>query len=319
MVRAGAPRHEGCRLVFGARSYIRFVRLLCAGPGDTFGPPAPAVDMERETLTEKLLHHARLSANGASPKRWLFVLHGVYGAGRNWASVARRAVQAKPEWGALLIDLRQHGASQDFPPPHTVAAAAADLGVLARHLAISVDGVLGHSFGGKVALEYTRQAESPPEQLWVIDSTPEAKPPGGSAWEMLSSVRALPDEFASRQEAVHGLEQAGVAKPVAQWMATNLERTDSHYRWRFDIDAMQALLVDFFDTDSWAVIEDPPAGIQVHVVKAEESSVLSESACQRIEDAGKATGRVYLHRVAGGHWVNADNPDALLALLNQFL
>ena len=46
-------------------------------------------------------------------------------------------------------------------------------------------------------------------------------------------------------------------------------------------------------------------------MKAEESSTLSPSACERIEQASEATGRVHLHRVAGGHWVNTDNPEAI--------
>ena len=76
---------------------------------------------------------------------------------------------------------------------------------------------------------------------------------------------------------------------------------------------------DFFRIDLWPVVEDPPAGLDVHVVKAEESSSLDEAACGRVEAAAARTGRVHLHRVAGGHWVNADNPDALLALLERDL
>jgi len=63
----------------------------------------------------------------------------------------------------------------------------------------------------------------------------------------------------------------------------------------------------------------PPPGLEAHVVKAEESSVLDEPACARIEAAGVRTGRVHLHWVAGGHWVNADNPDTLVGLLETEL
>ena len=38
-----------------------------------------------------------------------------------------------------------------------------------------------------------------------------------------------------------------------------------------------------------------------------------------VEEAGRRTGRAHLHRVAGGHWVNADNPDAMVGLLVEGL
>jgi esterase len=41
-----------------------------------------------------------------------------------------------------------------LPPPHTVAAAAADVDRLVEHLDFHAAAVLGHSFGGKVALTY---------------------------------------------------------------------------------------------------------------------------------------------------------------------
>jgi hypothetical protein len=102
-------------------------------------------------------------------------------------------------------------------------------------------------------------------------------------------------------------------------MGTNLIDGADGWRWRFHPDEIEELLRDFFRTDSWPVIEQPPPGLEVDVVKAEDSSTLDEEACRRVEAAGASTGRVRLHRVAGGHWVNADNPEALLGLLEEWL
>ena len=38
-----------------------------------------------------------------------------------------------------------------------------------------------------------------------------------------------------------------------------------------------------------------------------------------MEAAGRASGRVFLHRVPGGHWINTDNPDAVVQLLTDTL
>ena len=53
----------------------------------------------------------------------------------------------------------------------------------------------------------------------------------------------------------------------------------------------------------------------MHVVQATASDILDEAACGRVEAAGERTGRVFLHRVEGGHWLNAENPAALVTLL----
>ena len=252
-----------------------------------------------------------VTAEDRSPDRWIAMLHGIYGAGRNWRSVARSLVDERPGWGTLLVDLRQHGDSTGFEPPHTLERTAADLAALDR----PVRAILGHSFGGKVAL---MRGESDPdvEQVWVVDSTPEAGEPEGSAWQMLELLRSLPDRFDEREDAVSALVEEGVARPIALWMTANLERSDGDYRWRIDFDDMESLLRSFFDTDLWDVVESPRNGLELHFIRATESSVLSAEAVGRIRAAGEATGRVFLHEVSGGHWLNADNPDAVVELLS---
>jgi esterase len=265
-------------------------------------------------VAQDILNHERVAAEGASPGRWLYMLHGIFGAGRNWASLARRIVRERPEWGALLVDLRQHGGSQGFAPPHTLDAAAADIHRLAEHTGMPPGALLGHSFGGKVALVYARTPPPTLEQIWIVDSTPEAGEPGGSAWRMLEIVTALPRRFDTRRSLVAALEHDGVEPAIAQWMATNLEARDGAYTWRFELDALEALLRDFFATDAFDVIEAPPPGATLHIVRATRSSVLAGRALARVREAS-AAGLIALHDVEGGHWLNADNPGAIVDLV----
>jgi esterase len=255
-----------------------------------------------------------VEADGHSPARWLAVIHGIYGAGRNWRSVARKLVEERTDWGAVLVDLRQHGDSLGFRPPHTLERAAADLDTVT---VAPVRAVLGHSFGGKVALLRGR-GDPGIRQVWVVDSTPEAREPEGSAWDMLEILRRLPRRFEDRETAVAALVSR-VDRPVALWMTANLERTDSGFTWRIDLDDMEALLLDFFRTDLWDVVEAPRDGLEIHFVRATRSPVLGMDALARIREAGVATGRVFTHDVLGGHWLNADNPDALVDLIGPRL
>lgn len=267
------------------------------------------------------LAHDFVRAPGADPSRWMLVVAGIFGAGRNWASVARRFVRERPDWGAILVDLRGHGDSPTLPPPHPVDACARDLLGLVDALGLDVAAILGHSFGGKVALRYAEAAAAHPsaphlERVWVIDSTPDARPPSGSAWGMLGVLRNNPGPFPDRDSGIAAVAAAGYDAGVAQWMSTNLVRTDDDQLvWRLDPDVMEDLLRSFFALDAWAVVEHPPAGTEVHLVKARESSILDDEARHRLEAAGLSTGAAFLHEVDGGHWLNADNPDALQQLL----
>ncbi len=261
-------------------------------------------------MSEPLLHHVDVA--GSSPGRWLYVAHGIFGAGRNWASIARRLVGERPEWGVRLLDLRLHGHSQGFAPPHTLVACAHDIVELADARGGRPAAILGHSFGGKVALVAAGWLHL--EAVWVIDSTPSRRTPGGGAHRMLGILRRLPGPFASRDEAAGRLEAHGVAPFVARWMATNLERRDGGYRWIFDLDGLESLLDDFFRTDLWDMAESPPEPTRVHFVKATESDVMTEAECERLEGP-RASDRTAVHRLHGGHWIHVDDPDGLLALL----
>jgi esterase len=270
-----------------------------------------------------VLAHTLVVPERGVPRHTAVLVHGIYGRGRNWAAIARGITGARPEWAAALVDLRLHGASPAMQPPHTVAACAGDL----RQLIAEAPGwpapasaVIGHSFGGKVALALLADAAPPAlSQVWIVDSTPAAGEPDGTAWRMLEVVRSMPARFATRTEAVDGLTAAGIAPDVAAWMATNLRREGDALTWALDWDAMEALLRDFFVRDLWSVVEAPPPGVALHFIKGTQSSRLSEDACARVDAAGRATGRVHLHRVEGGHWIHADNPTAVTALLTAAL
>ena len=101
-------------------------------------------------------------------------------------------------------------------------------------------------------------------------------------------------------------------------MSANLKRTERGLVWGLDFDALEGLLEDFFRTDLWSVVERPPKGVSLHFVRASRANVLTDREAERIRAAGRNE-PVFLHLVEGGHWLNADNPSAVLDLLQQHL
>lgn len=265
------------------------------------------------------LSYSRITRPEETPEKWLYVLHGIYGTGKNWGSVARRLVDAVEGWGAVLVDLRLHGGSLDFAPPHTVAACAEDLRRLEQACDLPPTAILGHSFGGKVALLRAGSDASGLRQVWIADSTLEAREPDGSAWRILEIVRNLPEDFGSRGELVDALVPEGYAPGVGQWLAMNLERDGDRLRWKLDWVGIEALLRDFFETDVWPVIENPPGQMEIHVIRALQSTSIRADTAARVTAAGERTGRVHLHEIDAGHWLNVESPDAVLELLTANL
>ena len=247
----------------------------------------------------------------------MIVLHGIYGRGRNWQTIAKAVVAARPEYACWLVDLPFHGLSPAGTHGETVAGLAADVNEWLTGAQVRPDVILGHSYGGKVTLAMAAQARSARLQLWIVDSTPEVKEPSGSAWGMLDLVRRLPPRFPTREAAIDAIVNAGYARGVAQWMVTNLVRDDHGFVWGLDFDVMERLMRDFFATDLWSVVESPAQGHDIHFVKASESSAISDSAVRRIEAA--ADSHVHLHQLQGGHWIHAESPQQIAALLVDHL
>ena len=247
----------------------------------------------------------------------LVMLHGIYGRGRNWQAVARALVAARPDVACWLVDLPHHGQSGPGRHGDTVHGLALDVIDWARGAAVSLRAVVGHSYGGKVALAMAARLHATPLQVWVIDSTPDVKTPSGSAWDMLRVVRGLPDRFASREAAQRAIQAHGYELPVAQWMTTNLVRDGASFRWHLDFDAMERLLQDFFATSVWDVIESPDPQHEIHFVKATRSSAIAADTHARIVAA--AGSNVHMHEREGGHWIHAERPEVVTALLLEHL
>lgn len=252
----------------------------------------------------------------------MLFLHGILGTRANWRGIARRFVETRPGWGAVLVDLREHGDSLGVPPPHTVRAAADDVTELERSLAKPAGGALGHSFGGKVVLQWLRSRGDQRSEAWTIDSSPspaQADRDTTATTAVLRTLDALPRRWESRETFVSALIGAGQPPPIAQWLAMNLRRTDDGGRtFGPDLGVIRDLLEDYARTDDWDVIEALPEGSTLDVVIGGRSAVFSATDRGRIESLAMQKSGVSVHVIErAGHWVHVDATDALVALLTS--
>jgi pimeloyl-ACP methyl ester carboxylesterase len=270
-------------------------------------------------------HYRLLASEISTPRAWLMLAHGLLGSGDNWATLARQLVDRRGDWGVVLVDLRMHGQSTGAPPPHTIAAAAGDLVDLSAGLesdGMPVRAVAGHSLGGKVALALRSVNRLSLLQTWVFDASPGICPdcavdPGNPVVRVLAALETLPESHARRQDFVDAVVGRGFPLMVARWLAKNLVRAEGGYRFGRDLNAMLALLEDYYARDLWVDAGEIGRGETLHFVVAGASQVVDAAARERLRWVEAETaGQLRVHVLEGAsHWLHIDAREALLEIV----
>lgn len=280
-----------------------------------------------------LLAHQFVQHEVAAPKHWIVFLHGVLGRGANWQGFARKLVTTRPELGALLVDLRMHGESQQsrdavggvqhLPPPHTLDAAADDvLQLLDAALHKPLLAVVGHSFGGKVVMTLLEKRPELAREAWVLDASPSARSARGdqdSTQRVFDALRALPETFESRKAFADALTAGGIAPALGLWLAKNLVREGATLRFGLDLEAIAALLADHDRQDRWAIVESPERNAKLRFVLGGRSTTVSPPDRARLKALADQNTIEVMELPNAGHWIHSDDPEGLHALFEEHL
>lgn len=260
---------------------------------------------------------------GNQPARAIAFLHGILGRGINLRMIARRFIETRPGWTAWLVDLRGHGRSPKGVPAASLEAAAQDVVNLAAREDLPLRAIVGHSFGGKVALEAAHlDVLTSLDHIVAIDSAPgsTAPPHGGeSPLDVIDVIETLPREFASKLDFIRAVVAAGKTRTLAEWLAGSVERENDHVHFSLDVNEIRALILDYFKRDLWPVVEHPPGGVNVHLIIAEGSRSYSPADRQRALQIAAANSQVTVDVLPGGHWLHVDNPDGVLSKLLNYI
>lgn len=255
---------------------------------------------------------AHLVEGAPDAPRTAFVLHGILGSARNWRTFARELARRHPAWRLVLVDLRNHGDSRNAPPPHTLEACAADLAALAATLGVAPEAIVGHSFGGKVALAYARDHGEALRTAWVLDAVPgPVDLEDGEVDRVVAALRAIPMPVARRNDVHEALRARGFSEAISSWMTTNLAPAPAGYEWRFDLDAIAEMLASYERLDLWPFLRS--TRLDIRIVRAERSDRWTPT---ELAPFATAPANVRLVPLAdAGHWVHVDNPEGLQVLL----
>jgi esterase len=258
----------------------------------------------------------------ASAPKLALLLHGALGSGSNLRSLALKLSKLRPDYRFCLVDLRHHGDSQGAPPPNTLESCARDLVSLSEQLGREPEVIAGHSFGGKTALMYSSLFPGRARQVWVLDSNPGSQEPSSAneVVRVIAAVRATTTPASERTHVVSELVAQGLSSGTANWLATNLVRDAAGFVWRFNLDAIYELMLDYFRVDLWPVLESGSAAVDFRVVVAERSDRWAPENRARLRGLVELAPATKLHVVPNaGHWLHVDNPGFLLELMGRDL
>lgn len=239
----------------------------------------------------------------------LIILHGLFGSLDNWTTVSRLLSEDRL---VLAVDQRNHGRSP-HSPEMTYPAMAEDVAELMDASGFAAADVLGHSMGGKTAMELALRFPSKVRRLAVVDITPRAYESRHSA--ILEAMLSLhPHRFASRIEAEKALAPAIPDRPVRQFLLKNLTRNAAgRLQWRLGLNEIAA---------NYPKVNAALAGSRVFAgpvqfIRGDRSDYV------RDEDSALCRGffpAATFRTVPGaGHWVHADATREFVHLVRQFL
>jgi esterase len=250
-----------------------------------------------------ILAHTQAGAG----RRPLVLLHGLLGSARNLTALARHLADRDAGLGVVSFDLTGHGASPPLPPGADAAALAADVLATARALGLASPLTLvGHSLGGRVALQAARLGPATIGVVVLLDIAPGPLAADGEASRVLEILLRMPATFVSRGQARARLTSAGLAPAPADWLLLNLEPDGDEHRWRLDRRAVADLHARVAVEDLWPVVEGPRR-FSLRCVRGGASDYVGEDDARRLEGAGCPVTTI----AGAGHFLHAEQPQAV--------
>ena len=254
------------------------------------------------------LHYKQYSTEGEP----LLVLHGLFGSLTNWGAHCKHFANSFAVYG---IDLRNHGES-----PHAdelnYQVMAEDVRELLQQLQIKQCSIIGHSMGGKVAMQLALSYPDLIRKMIVVDIAPVAYPSKADGHaRILEGMAAMKlDELKNRNEAEAQLKEFVEDDATRKFILTNLTRRgDKGLSWRLNLPAIQ----QHYDKLRDKLIGEEPFTKPVLFVKGALSNYIHlkhEKEILRLFPA--ASVKIVME---AGHWVHSERPQVFQKIATDFL
>jgi pimeloyl-ACP methyl ester carboxylesterase len=238
------------------------------------------------------------------------IMHGLFGTSDNWQTLGRRFSETHKVY---LVDMRNHGRTE-HNPELDYQFMADDIKEFIQSENLQNPIVMGHSMGGKAAMQFALQNPDLLSKLIVVDIAPKAYPPHHD--EIIAGLKSIDlAALQSRNEADEKLKLYIPEPDVRMFLLKNLYRKeDNTFDWRVNLKSVE----ENIEKLGAAISSDAPftkptlfvrGGKSKYIKPEDEFNVICQLfpnvEIETIEDAG--------------HWVHAEAPDRFYEIVMNFL
>lgn len=254
----------------------------------------------------------------------MVIVHGLYGSGDNWISIAR---ELSARFEVYVVDQRNHGQSP-HSDIHDYPTMRDDLREFMDDRGIEKAVLIGHSMGGKAIISYALSWPEQVQSLISIDIAPKSYHELGIDshtaalhGKMIDSMLELDlSVAASREDIDLALRPKVGSDRVRSFLLKNVRRDkDGIFRWRINLEALRDNLdhiMDGLDTEG-IIAEGGITGFPALFVSGANSDYI------RVEDYGLIRSIFPVADIVtipnAGHWVHAEQPALLVKNIKYFL
>lgn len=241
----------------------------------------------------------------------MVILHGLFGSLDNWFSLSKAFSN---NHHVYLVDQRNHGQSPHCDS-HTYEEMAEDLYGFFQEHGLKDAVLLGHSMGGKTALQFASQHPDLLSKLIVVDMGVKHYPVHHEL--RIRTMQALDmDSMRSRKEADEFLTRMlDDDASTIQFLLKNIYRQkqkdgSSRYAWRFNLDVLDA------DIDEMGIEITEGSDVDSLFLYGTQSEYVVE---EDKPDIQKLFPNSKFQSLETGHWVHAQDPEAFVKAVKSFI
>ncbi len=240
----------------------------------------------------------------------LIILHGVFGQLGNWTAYAKAFAKNFQVYG---FDARNHGQS-----PHADSMSyremAKDVVQTMDALKISSANFIGHSMGGKIAMQLALDYPDRVSKLVVVDIAPVGYQSGLSLEaEALQKIDLM--TLTNRHQADAILQDNGIQnKAIRAFLLTNIKRNaEGEFEWRMNL---SVIAKDYPLLKGWELSDSKFSGPTLFIKGGSSDYLLPKYTDQTLALFPNAKVKVIDE---AGHWVHSEKPEQFFKLVQKFL
>ena len=252
------------------------------------------------------LYSRKVGENGPD----FVVLHGLFGSGKNWRSFAGSLEDDFQVW---TLDARNHG---DSPHADSMSYQQMAEDVARFFVENELENVvlLGHSMGGKTAMQLALQFPDRIAALIVVDIAPVCYDHLHKQLKLIEAMQELHlAAEMSRSEIEKKLAVKIPEKRLLSFLMTNLNRQNGQFQWRIGLEQIAAGMPDLLNYPELKSVFKGP----VQFIGGENSAYLKFEYHALIRKYFPESRITMLENC--GHWLHVEQPAAFQKTVNEFL